>query len=217
MHGAVVPKGSGLCWDSETGQRNSPREHQPCLFPSGTSSSEDKPTYDVYSYLSEKERGKVKAYLSSSKPLAAPQHAHLWLLLPGFQPRSPVPLNPLPVSQVMCHFNTGHILVSGMVSELKLKPQTFFIRNSLQTCSWMFGSQMNGSHSPGHLATSPSQRGNKNHHFYWLCADHEPPMIPARSLLLTTIRSIYHPHFQGEGPARSQWDLCWGLSCNCCA
>lgn len=86
------------------------------------SSPKDRLVCSLHSCLSEREWWEVKACLSSSKPPVASQPVHLWLLLPYYQPRSPVPSNSLPVSPATCHFNPEAPLVSGMVWELKLKP-----------------------------------------------------------------------------------------------
>lgn len=57
----------------------------------------------------------TQAHLSSSKPPATSQQTHLYH--PVSQPRHPIPLNPLSMSPVMCHFNQGAPLVSGVGSQ----------------------------------------------------------------------------------------------------
>lgn len=127
-------------------------------------------------HLPKKEWWKVKAYLSSSKLPAASPWVNVWLQLLRSQPRAPVSLNALPVSPVMCYFNTGHTLVSGWSVSWSSNPG-FWPHLSLfgtlprlaagcLALRWM---------APLLWGTgNQSFPKSENHHFYWLHADYEP-------------------------------------------
>ena len=214
--GQLCPRDPGSAGALGRGPGTSHREQQPCLFASRTSPPKDRLICSVHFCLLKREWWRVKAHLSLSKHPEASQRVHLWLLLPRSHPGARC-LPILSQCPLQCIILIQELLWSlEWLGSWSSNPgfwlHTFFSWASLQSCSWVFGPQMNGSCSPRYHETSPSQRVKKNHHFCWLRVT---GMVPALSPLLITIIwcRIYDPYFKGgESLALSRWwRVCWGL------